>query len=44
MLIYYRQIKSDIDTACLTGIHPVGALALICVAVSTPTAYCSWTR
>ena len=33
MLTYYQHIKSDIDTACLTGIHPVGVLALVCAAV-----------
>jgi len=36
MLTYYRHIKSDVDTACLSGIHPVGALALVCTAVSAP--------
>lgn len=40
MLIYYRQIRSDVDTARLTGIHPVGALALVCAAVSAlPTCH-----
>jgi len=36
MLAYYQHIKSDIDTACQTGIHPVGILALVCAAVRTP--------
>jgi len=35
MLMYYQQIKSDVDTACLTGIHPIGVLALTCAAVRT---------
>jgi hypothetical protein len=33
MLTYYQYIKSDVETASLTGIHPVGALALVCAAV-----------
>ena len=33
---YYQAIKSTIHTACMTGIDPVGALALICAAVSIP--------
>jgi len=35
MVTYYRQIRSDVDTARLTSIHPRGALALVCAAVST---------
>ena len=41
MLTYYRHIKSDIDTACLSGIHPVGALALVCAAVCSPLTCCN---
>lgn len=35
MLSYYQSIKSDVDTAIKGEIHPVGALALVCAAVST---------
>ena len=42
MLTYYQYIKSDIDTASSTGIHPVGALALVsaavCTSLTVPTA------
>lgn len=34
MVTYYHAIKSNVDTASLTSIHPVGALALVCAAVS----------
>lgn len=33
MLIYYRYIKSDVETASLPRIHPIGALVLVCAAV-----------
>ena len=35
MLSYYQSIKSDVDTAIKGESHPVGALALVCAAVST---------